>query len=57
MKHCPLQPRLEPGQPQECIGDQCAWWIGFANECAIPNWLKKIADSLNSIAYDMPQRE
>lgn len=41
-KVCPLL----INQPSAlCIKEKCAWWLGFANDCAIPTAAGILADS------------
>ena len=44
LKPCPIM--IAGNMPSAmCIGADCAWWCGFADECAIPLLAGMFADS------------
>ena len=45
-KYCPIM--VAGGNMQisgVCIGKDCAWWLPFANDCALPTIAGILADS------------
>lgn len=45
LKPCPLMIAAPNIPSAMCIGSDCAWWCGFANDCAIPLLAGMFADS------------
>ena len=44
-KYCPIMVAGANTHVSECIGKDCAWWIPYANDCAMPVVAEILADS------------
>lgn len=44
-KYCPIMVAGANTHVSECIGKDCAWWIPYANDCALPVVAAILADS------------
>ena len=44
-KYCPIMVAGANTHVSECIGKDCAWWIPYANDCALPVVAEILADS------------
>lgn len=51
-KYCPIMVAGANTHVSECIGKDCAWWLPYANDCALPVIAGGLADStiIGSIA-------
>ena len=44
-KYCPIMVAGANTHVSECIGKDCAWWLPYANDCALPVVAGILADS------------
>lgn len=44
-KYCPIMVAGCNTHVSQCIGKDCAWWIPYANDCALPVVAAILADS------------
>ena len=44
-KYCPIMVAGANTLVSQCIGKDCAWWIPYANDCALPVVAGILADS------------
>ena len=59
MSNPPLCPIREDGR-SFCIKERCAWWLAFANDCAVPIATAILYDSTicqNKLENSVPEKE
>ena len=44
-KYCPIMVAGANTYVSQCIGKDCAWWLPYANDCALPVVAEILADS------------
>lgn|GEM_PF-3553105 len=44
-KYCPIMVAGGNTHVSQCIGKDCAWWLPYANDCALPVVAGILADS------------
>lgn len=44
-KYCPIMVAGANTYVSQCIGKDCAWWLPYANDCALPVVAGILADS------------
>lgn len=44
-KYCPIMVAGANAYVSGCIGKDCAWWLPYANDCALPVVARILADS------------
>lgn len=49
-KYCPIMVAGANTHVSECIGKDCAWWLPYANDCALPVIAGGLADSTIDVA-------
>ena len=44
-RYCPIMVAGANTHVSQCIGKDCAWWLPYANDCALPVVAEILADS------------